>query len=48
MLEMSKIDECDMNKFGTRDSTEKLTAILGDGGHRRRNRKGIDEQKVSM
>ena len=29
--EMRKIDECDMEKFGTLDSSEKMTAILGDG-----------------
>ena len=30
MLEMSKIDECGMDKFGTLDSSEKTIAILGD------------------
>ena len=34
-------NECDMEKFGTLDSSEKAIAILVDGGHRRRNRKGI-------
>ena len=29
-LEMRKIDECDMEKFGTLDSSEKTIAILGD------------------
>ena len=29
--EVRKIDECDMEKFGTLDSSEKMTAILGDG-----------------
>ena len=39
---MRTVDECDMEKFGTLDSSEKTVAILGeDGGHRRRNRKGI-------
>ena len=28
--EMRKIDECDMEKFGTVDSSEKTIAILGD------------------
>ena len=28
--EMRKIDECDMEKFGTLDSSEKTIAILGD------------------
>ena len=43
VLEMRKIDECDMERFGTLDSSEKTIAILGaiDAGHRRRNRKGI-------
>ena len=27
---MRKIDECGMEKFGTRDSSEKTIAILGD------------------
>ena len=27
--EMRKIDECDMKKFGTLDSSEKTIAILG-------------------
>ena len=27
---MRKIDECDMEKFGTLDSSEKTMAILGD------------------
>ena len=27
---MSKIDECDMDKFGTLDGSEKTIAILGD------------------
>ena len=41
--EIKKVDECDMEEFGTLDSSEKAIAILGDidGGHRRRNRKGI-------
>ena len=31
MLEdMTKIDECDMEKFGTLDGSEKTNAILGD------------------
>ena len=30
VLEMRKIDECDMEKFGTLDSSEKTIAILGD------------------
>ena len=30
ILEMRKIDECDMEKFGTLDSSEKTIAILGD------------------
>ena len=28
--EIRKIDECDMEKFGTLDSSEKTIAILGD------------------
>ena len=28
--EMWKIDECDMDKFGALDSSEKTVAILGD------------------
>ena len=28
--EMRKMDECDMEKFGTLDSSEKTIAILGD------------------
>ena len=28
--EMRKIDECNMEKFGTLDSSEKTIAILGD------------------
>ena len=43
--EMEKIDECDMENFGTLpvDNSEKTMAILEktDGGHKRRNRKGI-------
>ena len=39
--EMRKVDECGMEKFGTLDSNEETIAILGDGGHRRRNSKGI-------
>ena len=38
---MMKIDECDMEKFGTLDSSEKTIAILVNGVHRQRNRKGI-------
>ena len=30
VLEMRKIDECDMEKFGTLDSSEKTIATLGD------------------
>ena len=30
VLEMRKVDECDMEKFGTLDSSEKTIAILGD------------------
>ena len=30
LLEMRKIDKCDMEKFGTLDSREKTIAILGD------------------
>ena len=30
VLAMRKIDECDMEKFGTLDSSEKTIAILGD------------------
>ena len=30
VLEMRKIDECGMEKFGTLDSSEKTIAILGD------------------
>ena len=30
VLEMRKIDECDMEKFSTLDSSEKTIAILGD------------------
>ena len=39
--EIWKIDKCDMEKFGTLDSREKMIAILVDSGYRRRNRKGI-------
>ena len=28
--EMGKVDECDMEKFGTLDSSEKTNSILGD------------------
>ena len=28
--EMRKVDGCDMEKFGTSDSSEKTIAILGD------------------
>ena len=40
---MRKLDECDMEEFDRLESTEKTIVILGeiDGGHRRRNRKGI-------
>ena len=41
VLDMRKIDECDMEKFGTLDSSEKTIAIPVDGGHRQRNRKEI-------
>ena len=30
MREMRKVDECDMERFGTLDSSEKTIAILGD------------------
>ena len=30
VLEMRKMDECDMEKFGPLDSSEKTIAILGD------------------
>ena len=30
LQQMRKIDECDMEKFGTLDSGEKTIAILGD------------------
>ena len=30
VLEMRKVDECGMEKFGTLDSSEKTIAILGD------------------
>ena len=30
VLEMRKIDECDMEKFSTLDISEKTIAILGD------------------
>ena len=30
VLEMRKIDDCDMQKFGTLESSEKTIAILGD------------------
>ena len=39
LLEMRKIGECGMEKFGTPYS--KTIAILGDSSHRRRNRKEI-------
>ena len=29
-LEMRKIDECDMEEFGTPDSSKKTISILGD------------------
>ena len=41
VMEMWKIDECDMNKFSALDNSEKTIAILVDGGHKRRNRKEI-------
>ena len=31
LREIRKVDECDMEKFGTLDSSEKTIAILGDG-----------------
>ena len=53
LVEMRKIDECDMEEFGTLliYSSEKTITILHikeiDGGHRRQNRKGIKyEQNV--
>ena len=41
--EMRDIGECDLEDFGTLDSSEKTIAILGriDGGHRRPNKNGI-------
>ena len=30
LREMRKVDECDMERFGTLDSSEKTIAILGD------------------
>ena len=41
--EMRQLDECDLQEFGRLESYEKTIAIRGhlDGGHRRRNRKGI-------
>ena len=30
IVEMRKLDECDMEIFGTLDSSEKTIAILGD------------------
>ena len=39
--EMRKTGECGMEKFSTLDSSKKAIAVLVDGGHRRRNRKGI-------
>ena len=44
---MREIDESDMEGFDTLDISEKTVAILGeiDGGHRRRNRKGIISAK---
>ena len=44
--EMRKINECDMEKYGTLDSSEKTIAILGDRwwpqtAKQRQNRKGI-------
>ena len=47
--EMREIGECDMEEFGTPDSSEKTIDILGDpdGGHRRPNRKGIRIAKNS-
>ena len=51
--DMTEIDECDMQGFGTLDSSDNTVAILGDidGGHRRRHRKGVKLTKrflVSM
>ena len=44
--EKRKIDDCDMEKFGTLGSSEKTIAILREhGGHRRRNSKGIRQEK---
>ena len=40
ILEMRKIDECDMEKFGTLDSSEKTIAILGDRWPQTANQKG--------
>ena len=40
VLKMRKI-ESGMEKFSTLDSSKKAIAVLVDGGHRRRNRKGI-------
>ena len=43
VLEMRKIDECDM-RFSTLNNRQKTIAIprhTVDGGHKRRNRKGI-------
>ena len=34
--EMRKVDECDMEKFSTRDTSERAIATLGDSGHKRR------------
>ena len=45
---MRKIGDCDVDKFGTLDSSEKTIPILGDsvdGGHTRRNWKGITKAK---
>ena len=42
--ETRKISECDVEKFKKLDNSEKPTDVLGDrldGGHKRRNRKGI-------
>ena len=45
--EMRKIDEFEMENFGTLDSSKKRIAIPGDSGHRRRNRKGISKTRKS-
>ena len=46
LKDMKKIDECDMDKFGTLDRKRALSYEID--GHRRRHRRGEDKQIVSV